>query len=74
MVDPKQRQFFDYAGATVFKPNRRELEAAFATRFSGDDTDLEAARERLGVQHMLLTLGADGMALVSPDDTPPPRA
>jgi hypothetical protein len=22
-VDPKFRHFFDYAGATVFKPNRR---------------------------------------------------
>src|SRR5690349_17103309 len=28
VVDPKFRQFFEYAGATVFKPNRRELESA----------------------------------------------
>ena len=28
VVDPKYRQFFEYAGATVFKPNRRELESA----------------------------------------------
>lgn len=67
VVDPKQRQFFDYAGATVFKPNRRELESAFGTHFTGDDTDLAAARIRLGVDHLLLTLGADGMALVSPE-------
>lgn len=67
VVDPKQRQFFDYAGATVFKPNRRELEAAFGIHFSGDDVDLAAARIRLGVDHMLLTLGPDGMALVSPE-------
>ena len=28
VVDPKYRQFFEYSGATVFKPNRRELESA----------------------------------------------
>ncbi|MGH7465738.1 MAG: bifunctional heptose 7-phosphate kinase/heptose 1-phosphate adenyltransferase, partial [Longimicrobiales bacterium] len=28
VVDPKSRHFFDYAGATVFKPNRPELSAA----------------------------------------------
>src|SRR5919199_1848828 len=28
VVDPKFRNFFAYRGATVFKPNRRELEAA----------------------------------------------
>ena len=49
------------------KPEGRELGAAFGTHFSGDDTDLAVARERLGVDHLLLTLGADGMALVSPN-------
>ncbi|MES2306062.1 MAG: D-glycero-beta-D-manno-heptose-7-phosphate kinase [Gemmatimonadota bacterium] len=67
VVDPKQRNFFAYAGATVFKPNRRELESAFAAHFSGEDRDLETARTRLDVENLLLTLGADGMALVSPD-------
>ena len=65
VVDPKLRNFFAYSGATVFKPNRRELEAAFATRFMGDDADLEGARQRLGTEHLLLTLGRDGMMLVS---------
>ena len=66
VVDPKQRHFFAYSGATVFKPNRAELQAAFTASFSGDDTDLEDARRRLGTEHLLLTLGADGVALVSP--------
>jgi len=65
VVDPKQRHFFGYAGVTVFKPNRRELEQAFGTRFTGDDHDLADARERLGAEHLLLTLGAEGMVLVS---------
>ncbi|HEY4321869.1 MAG TPA: PfkB family carbohydrate kinase [Gemmatimonadales bacterium] len=66
VVDPKAEHFFAYSGATIFKPNRRELDAAFATHFAGDDTDLEGARQRLGAEHLLLTLGSDGVALVSP--------
>lgn len=66
VVDPKYRNFFHYRGATVFKPNRRELEAAL-----GAEVDLEhpealpATFTRLGVDHLLLTLGERGMALVS---------
>ena len=68
VVDPKFRNFFAYRGATVFKPNRRELESAL-----GAAVDLEhpaALPEtfaRLGVEHLLLTLGERGMALVSTD-------
>jgi rfaE bifunctional protein kinase chain/domain len=68
VVDPKRHNFFAYSGATVFKPNRRELEAAFSTHFMGDDADLEGARQRLGAEHLLLTLGRDGMILVSPGE------
>src|SRR6185312_17185849 len=28
VVDPKFRNFFEFRGATIFKPNRRELESA----------------------------------------------
>ena len=31
----------------------------------GDDADLEGARQRLGTEHLLLTLGDEGIALVS---------
>jgi D-beta-D-heptose 7-phosphate kinase/D-beta-D-heptose 1-phosphate adenosyltransferase len=34
----------------------------------GDDADLEGARQRLGAEHLLLTLGRDGMILVSPGE------
>jgi len=68
VVDPKYRNFFAYRGATVFKPNRRELESAL-----GAEVDLEhpealpATFARLGVQYLLLTLGERGMALVDAD-------
>jgi len=68
VVDPKFRQFFDYAGATVFKPNRRELEAALGAAADLAHRDaLPAALERLSVDNLLLTLGADGMVLVTRD-------
>jgi rfaE bifunctional protein kinase chain/domain len=65
IVDPKYKHFFAYRGATVFKPNRRELEAAL-----GSSVDLEhpeslpATLDRLEVEHLLLTLGERGMMLI----------
>jgi len=66
VVDPKYRNFFLYRGATIFKPNQRELESAL-----GAEVDLEhpealpATFSRLGVEHLLLTLGERGMVLIS---------
>jgi rfaE bifunctional protein kinase chain/domain len=68
VVDPKYRNFFHYRGATIFKPNRRELEGAL-----GAAVDLESppalldTLKRLAVDHLLLTLGERGMALIEPD-------
>ena len=68
VVDPKFRNFFAYHGATVFKPNRRELEAALGAAVDVDHPDaLPATLRRLGVEHILLTLGDRGMALFSSD-------
>jgi D-beta-D-heptose 7-phosphate kinase/D-beta-D-heptose 1-phosphate adenosyltransferase len=68
VVDPKFRQFFDYAGATVFKPNRRELEAALGAAVDLESPDaLPGALTRLRVDNLLLTLGPAGMVLVTRD-------
>ena len=68
VVDPKYRNFFCYRGATVFKPNRRELEAAMGAAVDLDHPEaLPATFERLGVEHLLLTLGDRGMALIAAD-------
>lgn len=70
VVDPKYRQFFDYAGATVFKPNRRELEMALGAAVDlAHQEALPAALSRLQVENMLVTLGPDGMMLVGNDRT-----
>jgi D-beta-D-heptose 7-phosphate kinase/D-beta-D-heptose 1-phosphate adenosyltransferase len=72
VVDPRFRSFFGYTGATLFKPNRRELAAALPAVALGSDRDLSAAVEQLGVDHLLLTLGAEGMVLASRGSSSPP--
>ncbi|MBK8249444.1 MAG: bifunctional hydroxymethylpyrimidine kinase/phosphomethylpyrimidine kinase [Gemmatimonadetes bacterium] len=68
VVDPKFRNFFAYRGATIFKPNRRELESALGAAVHLDDAGtLPATLHRLGAGHLLLTLGERGMALVGAD-------
>ena len=69
VVDPKYHNFFGYKGATVFKPNRRELEAALGAAVDLEHPDaLPLVLERLGVENLLLTLSEKGMALVQTAD------
>jgi D-beta-D-heptose 7-phosphate kinase/D-beta-D-heptose 1-phosphate adenosyltransferase len=68
VVDPKYRNFFAYRGATIFKPNRRELDSALGAEVDVDHPEaFRMTFERLGVEHLLLTLGERGMALFSAD-------
>jgi D-beta-D-heptose 7-phosphate kinase/D-beta-D-heptose 1-phosphate adenosyltransferase len=68
VVDPKFKNFFAYRGATVFKPNRRELEQAMGAALDLAHPDaLPTTLEQLGVANLLLTLGADGMVLITKD-------
>lgn len=69
VVDPKFRHFFEYAGATVFKPNMLELTAAMRGVAEPHDADwMRRTRDDLGIDNLLVTLGEDGMALVTKDD------
>jgi D-glycero-beta-D-manno-heptose-7-phosphate kinase len=66
IVDPKYRNFFLFRGATVFKPNRRELEAALGAAVDLEHPEaLPDTFRRLGVDYLLLTLGERGMALLA---------
>jgi rfaE bifunctional protein kinase chain/domain len=68
VVDPKFRNFFEYQGATVFKPNRRELEGALGAAVDlAHPEALPAVLTRLDAQHLLLTLSEHGMALIARD-------
>jgi rfaE bifunctional protein kinase chain/domain len=66
-VDPKFHHFFDYAGVTVFKPNRKEVEEALGRKLKSLDDVRTAGRElleRLKAESVLLTLGERGMMLI----------
>jgi D-beta-D-heptose 7-phosphate kinase/D-beta-D-heptose 1-phosphate adenosyltransferase len=68
VVDPKDRRFFDYRGATVFKPNRHELASALRAPVLAEDPEwLERTRRHLDCSNLLVTLGEEGMALASED-------
>jgi rfaE bifunctional protein kinase chain/domain len=71
LVDPKYSNFFEYQGVTVFKPNRKETEDALKQRLGSEESFVDAARalqQRLGCEHVLLTLGEKGMLLLRSDD------
>ncbi|MEO8479743.1 MAG: PfkB family carbohydrate kinase [Gemmatimonadota bacterium] len=67
VADPKERHFFAFSGASVLKPNRRELDTAFKGQLGTEPRDLIDARARLNVDNLLLTVGAEGLLLVSED-------
>jgi len=65
-VDPKFTNFLAYRQATLFKPNLKESAQALARTIETTRQVEEAARElqqKLQVQAVLLTRGADGMTL-----------
>jgi D-beta-D-heptose 7-phosphate kinase/D-beta-D-heptose 1-phosphate adenosyltransferase len=67
IVDPKQRDFTMYAGASVITPNLHELEAAAPHPGGTDAFDVERAAVSLlpGLEGtaLLVTRSADGMSL-----------
>ncbi|MCL7936718.1 MAG: PfkB family carbohydrate kinase [marine benthic group bacterium] len=68
VVDPKLRHFFDFQGAWLFKPNVRELAAALGLEQAPRaERDLRPLLDRLGCENLLLTLGEEGMVLLSHD-------
>jgi D-glycero-beta-D-manno-heptose-7-phosphate kinase len=65
LVDPKGDDYSKYRGATVVTPNRAELREVVG-RWQGDDdfkARAEQLRAELALEALLVTLGADGMAL-----------
>jgi D-beta-D-heptose 7-phosphate kinase/D-beta-D-heptose 1-phosphate adenosyltransferase len=66
VVDPKGADFSRYAGATVITPNRKEAELAVGqplARWEDLVRSGHGLRERLSLNHLLVTLGSEGMLL-----------
>lgn len=69
-VDPKFDNFFDFSGATVFKPNKKEVEEALGRKLSSPGEIRDAGGillKKLDVANILLTLGDQGMMLFERD-------
>lgn len=67
-VDPKFDNFFEYKFVTLFKPNRKETEAALGMKVSSVEEVEQACRNiitRLKCGAVLITLGAQGMCLLN---------
>ena len=69
VVDPKKRQFFAYSGATLFKPNLKELREGLGTDIQLQTDSLTetlkraaaALHQQMPVQQLLLTLSEFGV-------------
>lgn len=74
IVDPKARSFAKYRGATVVTPNTRELELASGRSPVHTDAEVKGAVEAvlpsLDGAALLVTRGALGVSLFSPDRSP----
>ncbi len=71
-VDPKGQDYDRYAGASVLTPNLAELELASGAGSHDIDTLITAGREivsSLGLDYLVVTRGANGMTLISPEQT-----
>lgn len=67
-VDPKKRNFFNYRGATLFKPNLKELKDGFGITFNHhNEAELNLAVSRLlnelNLKYAMVTLSEDGIII-----------
>jgi D-beta-D-heptose 7-phosphate kinase/D-beta-D-heptose 1-phosphate adenosyltransferase len=72
IVDPKAVDYSIYRGATVIKPNRKELAEATRRRADSDDDVIAAASELnrlLGTEAVVVSLSDAGLILVSANGT-----
>jgi D-glycero-beta-D-manno-heptose-7-phosphate kinase len=70
VVDPKGRDYAKYRGASVLTPNLLDTEHAASMHIESYDDLLEAGRRLQGSldgARLLVTRGAEGMTLLSPD-------
>jgi len=68
IVDPKGADFEKYAGAAVITPNRAEAAAVVGFPIRSPDDAIRAAeqiRERHGIDAVVVTLGEQGMVVVT---------
>lgn len=73
VVDPKKRNFFSYKGATLFKPNLKELREGLKLDFEKNDQPaieqaVKQLKESLQLNTALITLSERGIYIDSPQE------
>ena len=66
IVDPKVKNFWNYKDVTLVTPNHKEAAAAINREITNEASLLEVGEtilERLNLQYLLVTRGAEGMSL-----------
>ena len=75
LVDPKKKNFLHYKGATVFKPNLKELQEglniSFPSEFDVKEIEKAAAilREKLEAETAMITLSENGVFIGNEDES-----
>jgi rfaE bifunctional protein kinase chain/domain len=71
-VDPKKKNFYDFNGVTLFKPNLKELKEGMKIEFDNHDRDkllsaVQKLREDLHCRYILATLSEMGIMISMKD-------
>src|SRR5450759_1700817 len=71
-VDPKKKNFYDFIGVTLFKPNLKELKEGMKIEFDHSDRTMmlsaaQMLREKLNCQYLLTTLSEQGVMISMKD-------
>lgn len=71
-VDPKKKNFYNFTGVTLFKPNLKEMKEGMKIEFDNNDREMlvsaaQSLREKLNCQYILTTLSEYGIMLSMKD-------
>ena len=71
-VDPKKKNFYNFVGVTLFKPNLKELKEGMKIEFDHNDRELllsaaQTLREKLNCRYILTTLSELGVMISMKD-------
>ena len=74
IIDPKERNFWNYKGATIVTPNLKEASTPLGTSITDEESLLAVGKElleRLELSALLITRGEHGMSLFEAMDDAP---
>ena len=71
-VDPKKKNFYNFTGVTLFKPNLKEMKEGMKVEFDNNDREMllsaaQTLREKLDCQYILTTLSEHGIMMSMKD-------